>query len=171
MRLTFPRLPFVPDLLRRSRSGGDFGEVTRHAAEVDPAVVGMTRDGVEHIWEGVVGVYHSGVHPAIQLCVRRHGHVVLNRAIGHARGNGPQDPPDAEKVPATTETPFCVYSASKAITAAVVDMLHERGLLDIDERVCAHIPEFGSHGKDPITAAQVLAHRAGVPNHPPDSAW
>ena len=55
------------------------------------------------------------------------GHVLLDRSIGHARGNGPQDPPTAEKVDATPDTPFCVYSTSKAVTALVVHMLDERG--------------------------------------------
>ena len=31
------------------------------------------------------------MHPAIQLCIRRHGRVVLNRAIGHGWGNAPTD--------------------------------------------------------------------------------
>jgi CubicO group peptidase (beta-lactamase class C family) len=117
---------------------------------------------------GIIGsdpeVIAAAQRDLAELGVTRIG---VDRVRPFGRG-GLQDPPDAEKVPATTETPFCVYSASKAITAAVVHMLHERGLLDIDERVCAHIPEFGSHGKDAITVAQVLAHRAGVPNHPPE---
>ena len=53
----------------------------------------------------VRALYGTGVHPALQLCVRRHGVVVLNRAIGHARGNAPQDPPDAPKLSVSTETP------------------------------------------------------------------
>ena len=40
------------------------------------------------------------MHPAIQLCLRHNGKVVLNRAIGHGWGNAPTDPPDAEKVAA-----------------------------------------------------------------------
>lgn len=164
-RVRLPRLPLLPDVLRRSRIAGDTAAVTSRAAEVDPADVGMTREGVERIWDGVVGVYRGGVHPAIQLCVRWEGHVVLDRAIGHASGNGPRDPADAVKVLATTETPFCVFSASKAITATVVHLLDERRLLHIDDRVCEYIPEFAKHG---ITIAQVLSHRAGVPNHPPE---
>lgn len=168
MRFRLPRLPLVPDVLRRSRIAADTAAVTSRADEVDPAGVGMTREGVERIWDGVVGVYRGGVHPAIQLCVRREGQVVLDRAIGHASGNGPRDPADAVKVPATTETPFCVFSASKAITATVVHLLDERRLLHIDDRVCEYVPEFAKHGKDAITIAQVLSHRAGVPNHPPE---
>ena len=45
-------------------------------------------------------------------------------------------------------------------------MLHERGLLDISDRVCRHIPGYDRYGKGEITIGQVLAHRAGVPNFP-----
>jgi len=84
------------------------------------------------------------VHPALQLCVRRHGEVVLDRAIGHARGNGPDDDRDSEKVLVTTDTPFCVFSASKAMTAMVVHKLHERGLLDVNDTVAEYIPEYAA---------------------------
>src|SRR5205823_7554561 len=92
-----------------------------------------------------------------------------DRAIGHASGNGPGDRPGAPKVLATPDTPFCIFSASKAITAMVVHLLDQRGLIHIDDRVCEYIPEFAKHGKDAITIAHVLSHRAGVPNIPRDA--
>ena len=49
---------------------------------------------------------------------------------------------------------------------AVGRFLHERGALDINRRVCEYIPGYEQHGKDEITVAHVLAHRAGVPNLP-----
>ena len=88
---------------------------------------------------------------------------MLNRAIGHAHGNGPDDPPDAERVPVGTDTPFCVYSAAKAITTTVVHMLVERGHFSLDDRVCDYLPEYTSHGKDRTTIRHVLTHSAGVP--------
>ena len=91
----------------------DLDSVTTIAAEVDPADVGLTTDGVERIWESARSLYRSGIHPALTLCVRREGAVVLDRAIGHARGNGPKDPREAEKVLATPETPICIFSATK----------------------------------------------------------
>jgi CubicO group peptidase (beta-lactamase class C family) len=92
--------------------------------------------------------------------------VVLNRAIGHARGNGPKDHDEADKVKATPATPFVIYSGAKAVTAFVVHMLDERSALDIDRPVAHYIPEYDCHGKGEITIAHVLAHRAGVPNLP-----
>ncbi len=124
---------------------------------------GVDAASIERIWEAVRHWYRAGMHPAIQLCLRRDGAVVLNRAIGHGWGNGPCDLPDAEKVTATTETPFCVYSAAKAVTTTVVHMLVERGSFSLDDRVCDYLPEYTSHGKDRTTIRHVITHSAGVP--------
>jgi len=123
---------------------------------IDPA-------SVERIWRAAQHWYQAGMHPAIQLCLRHNGRVVLNRAIGHGWGNGPADPPDAEKVAVTTETPFCVYSAAKAISTTVVHMLVERGYFSLDDRVCDYLPDYTSHGKDRTTIRHVMTHSAGIP--------
>jgi CubicO group peptidase (beta-lactamase class C family) len=163
---TVPRLPLVPDPLRRIHVRRDLVSITTTGPEADPAAVGLDSKSVEKIWRAARDLYRSGVHPALQLCLRRHGEVVVDRAIGHARGNGPSDGRDSERVLATPDTPFCVFSASKAVTAMVVHKLYERGLLDISDRVAQHIPEYGVHGKESTTIAHVLAHRAGVPTLP-----
>lgn len=118
---------------------------------------------VERIWQAARHWYQAGMHPAIQLCIRRNGKVVLNRAIGHGWGNAPTDEPDAEKIPVTTDTPFCVYSAAKGIAATVVHMLVDRGVFALDDRVCEYIPSYTSHGKEKTTIRHVLTHSAGVP--------
>jgi CubicO group peptidase (beta-lactamase class C family) len=159
---TLPRIPGLPDPLRRIRLPEDFDAVTAVGAEEDPASVGMTAEAVDKVWEGALDLYRSGVHPAVQVCLRRHGEVVLNRAIGHARGNGPNDPPGAEKVMATPETPFLIYSGSKGVTAFVVHLMAERGALDIDDPVAKYIPAYAANDKGDITIGHVLAHRAGV---------
>ncbi len=161
-----PRLPLVPDPLRRIRVPRDLEAVTAVGAEVDPSEAGMKRESVEQIWSDAVTWYRSGVHPAMQVCVRRHGHVVLDRAIGHAHGNGPGDSPDVAKVPVATDTPFCVYSASKAIIAFVVHGLIEQGLVGLNQPVADYIPGYGINNKQAITVGHVLSHRAGVPNMP-----
>jgi CubicO group peptidase (beta-lactamase class C family) len=144
----------------RIRVPADLDAVTAIAAEdhseVDPAAI-------ERIWGAVRHWYQAGMHPAIQLCLRHNGKVVLNRAIGHGWGNAPTDPPDAEKIPVETDTPFCVYSTAKAITATVVHMLVERGQFSLDDRVCDYLPDYTSHGKDRTTIRHVLTHSAGVP--------
>jgi CubicO group peptidase (beta-lactamase class C family) len=150
------RIRFLPD---------DLAEVTtaRTEREVDPRSVQLAADAPSSIWRAVERLYATGLYPAIALCLRRHGEVVLDRAIGHARGNAPFDPAGTRLVPATPETPYCLFSASKAVTAMVVHMLDDRGALHIGDRVVEYIPEFAPHGKDKVTIRHLLAHRAGIP--------
>jgi CubicO group peptidase (beta-lactamase class C family) len=161
-----PRLPRKLDPVKRCRVPEDLESVTSVAAEDDPAETGVDAEAVERIWDAARRLYGTGIHPGIQLCVRRHGRIVLDRSIGHARGNGPDDDQEAEKVALSPATPFCIFSASKSVTAMVAHLLDQQGLVHIDDRVAEYIPEFAQHGKDRITINHVLAHRAGVPNVP-----
>lgn len=118
---------------------------------------------MERIWQAVRHWYSAGMQPAIQLCLRRDGRIVLDRAIGHSWGNGPTDPPGNKKIVVSTATPFCVYSAAKAITTTVALMLVERGHFSLDDRVCEYLPGYASHGKGRTTIRHVMTHSAGVP--------
>ena len=131
--------------------------------EVEPADAGMSEKGVEAIWSAVEDLYRTGIHPAISFCLRRRGKVVLKRAIGHTRGNGPDDEPDIEKIPVTPDTPICLFSASKAVTAMLIHLLVERGKINMMAPVSHYIPEFIAHGKEDITIFHILSHRGGIP--------
>ncbi len=124
---------------------------------------GLSPAAVERIWDAIRHWYAAGLQPAVQVCLRHDGRVVLNRAIGHAWGNGPTDSPDAEPIPVTVATPYCVYSAAKAITTTVVHMLVERGAFSLDDRVCDYLPNYTGHGKERTTIRHVMTHSAGVP--------
>jgi CubicO group peptidase (beta-lactamase class C family) len=145
----------------------DLDDVTTIAwkEEADPAAAGMTRAGVDAIWEAAERLYATGMHPGMSLVLRRHGHVVLKRAIGHAQGNGPSD--HAKRpVPMTPDTPVCIYSASKAMAAMTVHLLSERGALSLLDPVSHYVPAFGRNGKRDITIYQLLCHKAGIPTIP-----
>jgi CubicO group peptidase (beta-lactamase class C family) len=158
----------LPSLVTRSPVPRDLAAVTavNRDAEVEPRAVDVAPEGVEQIWRAVERLYASGIHPAIQLCLRRHGDVLIDRAIGYAAGNGPADQRRAEKIPATPATPFNIFSASKAVTAMLIHLLDQRRLVHLNDPVCEYIPEFAAHGKDRITIQHVLTHRAGIPNLP-----
>jgi CubicO group peptidase (beta-lactamase class C family) len=167
--LHLPRLPGVPDVFHRVRVPDDIEAATTRGEEAEAEAAGLDQRTVEHIWDGAVDLYRSGVHPGLQLCLRREGKVVLDRSIGHARGNGPNDAEDAPKVLMTPDTPACIYSASKAVTAMVVHLLDERRQLHIGDRVSEYIPEYAQKGKEGTTIAHVLAHRAGVASMPEEA--
>ena len=115
------------------------------------------------IWHAMERLYQSGAYPGLAFCIRRHGHIVFNRALGHARGNGPQEPPSAPQQLLTPDSPICLFSASKAVTAVLAHLLAEEGGIDLDKPVAHYIPEFAAAGKSGTTIAQVLAHRGGFP--------
>ena len=138
MRSSAPRrhTPRIRGPLRRLTVPRDLAPlISRADTEVDPGSVGITAAGVERIWSGVEHLYRTAVYPAITVCVRRHGAVVLDRAIGWAQLG-------AAPIAATPQTPFCIFSSSKAITATVVHALDERGVLHVGDRVSDYLPEF-----------------------------
>ena len=132
------------------------------AEEADPASVGMSPEGVAAIWRAAESMYATGMQPGISLVIRRHGRIVIKRAIGHARGNGPGDEDEAA-VPMRPDTPVCLYSASKAVAAMTVHLLSERKALSLLDPVSHYVPEFGQNGKRDITIYQLLCHKAGIP--------
>ncbi|MBC7173321.1 MAG: beta-lactamase family protein, partial [Polyangiaceae bacterium] len=129
----------------------------------------MTREDVDAIWASVVRYYRMGLHPSIALCIRHRGEIIIDRAIGHTCGNSPGDGPETPRVKATPDTLFSFFSGSKAITAMLIHLLHERELLHVDEPVAAFIPEFARRRKARITIKDVLTHRAGIPAAPAES--
>jgi CubicO group peptidase (beta-lactamase class C family) len=167
-------LQFVPAPLRRrvleaAEVPPDLASVTTIASaeEQPPAAAGMKRTDVAAIWDAVERLYASGMHPGISMVLRRHGRIVLKRAIGHARGNGPGDAGETP-VRMTPETPVCLFSASKAMAAMPLHLLSERKELSLLDPVSHYLPQFGRNGKRDITVYQLLCHKAGIPTIPTD---
>ncbi len=137
---------------------------SRHTeAEADARVAALDRADVEAIWSSVRYLYASGMHPSIGLCLRRRGHIVLERAIGHLYGNSPEDPADAPKQRIRHDSMFNLFSAAKCVTAMMAHLLEDQRLLHLDDPVAEYFPEFGQNGKHNVTVRQILTHRAGVP--------
>lgn len=131
--------------------------------EARPEEAGLSPRSVIAVWRAVEDIYRSGAYPGVAFCLRRRGAMVLNRNLGHACGNGPEDDPDAERVPLALDTPICLFSASKAVTAILVHKLAEEGGIDLDAPVARYVPEFAAEGKADTTIAEVLSHRGGFP--------
>jgi CubicO group peptidase (beta-lactamase class C family) len=158
--------------LERARGRGlcrlptDLASVTHVGREESLEGTGVGPLAIDGIWRAAEAFYRTGVTPGLQLCIRRRGRIVLNRSLGHARGNAPDDPDTAERVPFTPDTPMNVFSSAKLVTAMVIHKLDELGTLHLEDRVSDYIPEFARHGKQWITLRHILAHRAGIPNLP-----
>lgn len=70
---------------------------------------------------------------------------------------------DPEGRPWESDTMAMSFSTSKGIVSTLLHILHDRALLDYDDPVAKHWPEFGQNGKARITIRDVLTHRAGLP--------
>jgi D-alanyl-D-alanine carboxypeptidase len=78
------------------------------------------------------------------------------------------------KVPMTEATPFYVASTTKLFTATTIMMLHEKGLIQLNDPIAKYLPEQVIHGiqiyqghdySHEITVEQLLAHTSGIPDY------
>jgi CubicO group peptidase (beta-lactamase class C family) len=60
------------------------------------------------------------------------------------------------------DTMALTYSTTKGATAMCANRLAEQGLLDVEAPVVRYWPEFAQSGKETVTVADLLAHRAGL---------
>ena len=89
------------------------------------------------------------------ILVAREGDVVLSKGYGLADR--------AASTPNDAQTRYRIGSVTKPMTAMMVLMLQERGLLDLDDPICEYVdrcPDAWSN----ITVEQLLSHTAGVAN-------
>ncbi len=150
-------------LWRRVKHRFDPDQVTTISPREEPAEAGdLSPETIEAIWSSVQSYYRLGLQPGMSLSLRRRGKVVLERSIGHSRGNGPADPDDAPLVPTTPDSLFNLFSGSKSITGMLALKACEMGCVDLDEPVVTYLPELKGKDRDTITLRQVLSHRAGL---------
>lgn len=82
-----------------------------------------------------------------QLAIYHRGELVLSHSVGeHLAGDGLT----------------CVFSCTKGMSALVVALLVQDGLIDPQAPMTTYWPEFGASGKSKLTVAEVLSHQAGV---------
>lgn len=111
-------------------------------AEALPGAAAALRDGMAR-----------GLHAGAQLYVSLGGRMVADFALGEARPG----------VAMTSDTLVPWLSAGKPLTAVALARLWERGLLDIDDPVAKHLPEYAAGGKHRTTLRHLLTHTSGVP--------
>ena len=96
--------------------------------------------------------------------------VVVDGEVVLCEGFGTRDLASGD--PVTADTHFPIASDTKAFTAAMVCVLADEGLVDLDAPVREVIPWFEMH--DPhatalVTPRDLLSHRTGLPRH--DFVW
>ncbi len=62
----------------------------------------------------------------------------------------------------TPDTLVNIFSSGKSMEAIALASLHGRGLLDYEKRIADYWPEFGQHGKEDLTVADLMRHEGGL---------
>jgi CubicO group peptidase (beta-lactamase class C family) len=96
-------------------------------------------------------VVESGGGAAV--CVYHEGRPVVDAWTGVT---------DTAGSPWQADTLAVSYSTTKGVTSTALHLCADRHLLDYDDRIADHWPEFAQNGKDAITVRQVLCHEAGL---------
>lgn len=91
------------------------------------------------------------------VLVVENGKIVYKNAFGMA--NREWD------IPNTTDTKFMIGSVSKPITAILVLIQVQKGLISLDKTILDYIPEFSKKNGSRITIRQLLGHASGMPNY------
>ena len=116
----------------------------------DAAANGLDEDKLEALALRARREVDEGILPATQIAIARNGRLLWQRSFGAA-----QD-----------DSLFCVFSATKGVTAAGIWLLLQAGELDLETKAASLVPEFASNGKDVITLKHLLTHTAGFPHAP-----
>ena len=148
-----------------------------------PEDVGLSSAALARIAPAMKAYTDSGRLPGIVMAVARHGKLVHLESVGVM---------DIEQgTPMRTDAVFRLYSMTKAVTAAAVAQLIERGKIRLDDPVSRFIPAFaqvqvyvgGPAGSPmrraparPITITHLLTHTSGLTygafgNTPVDSIY
>jgi CubicO group peptidase (beta-lactamase class C family) len=94
----------------------------------------------------------AGLHTAAQVFVSLAGTTLADFGYGPAR-------PERAMAP---DSIVIWLSSSKPVTVVALAQLWEDGLLDLDDPVARHVPEFAHAGKERVTLRHLLTHTAGL---------
>ncbi|MCX4915244.1 serine hydrolase domain-containing protein [Streptomyces sp. NBC_00687] len=118
-------------------------------------VNGTVAEGFEPVREAFARNFAALGDRGAAVSVYRDGHRVVDLWAGTRDVDGTE--------PWQHGTAQIVRSATKGVAAAVVLLLAQRGLLDLDAPVASHWPAYKARGKEHTRVRHLLAHRAGVP--------
>ena len=115
-------------------------------------ISGFVKPGWEAVRAAFEENYKVGFELGSQLCIYSGTEVVVD-LWGKSS--------DQKQYSATTLQN--IFSCGKNMEAICIAVMVDRGLLSYEDLVSKYWPEFGQHGKDSITIADVLRHEGGVP--------
>jgi CubicO group peptidase (beta-lactamase class C family) len=91
------------------------------------------------------------------VLVAENGKVIYKAAFGKANRDW--------NIPNTTDTKFMIGSVSKPITAMLMLLQVQKGLVSLDKTIADYLPVFSGKPAAQIAIRQLLSHASGMPNY------
>lgn len=91
------------------------------------------------------------------VLVAENGKVIYKDAFGPANREW--------NIPNKTDTKFMIGSVSKPLTAVLVLLQVQKGLINLDNTIENYLPEFKNKPAAAVTIRQLLTHTSGIPNY------
>jgi CubicO group peptidase (beta-lactamase class C family) len=101
--------------------------------------------------------------PGMAIAIIRGDEVIYSKGLGVKKLG--------ESVPVTENTIFQIGSTSKAFTATLVAMLVDEGLVDWEDRVIDHLPDFAMYDPEvtqDFRVKDLMSQRSGMPGYSGD---
>ena len=115
---------------------------------------GWTAPGFEEVREAFQGNFDQGLEAGAAFGAYHRGELVVDLwgGVADTRTGRPWE----------QDTLVLVYSTTKGITAMCANRLVQQGAIDVEAPVATYWPEFAQAGKEQVTVADLLSHRAGL---------
>ena len=105
----------------------------------------------------IMSTYHKYNMFDGAVLVAENGKIIFKDAYGLANREW--------NIPNTPETKFMIGSVSKPITATLILILVQKGLIDLDKSLDEYLIEFKEKPAAKVTVKQLLSHSSGMPNY------
>lgn len=107
--------------------------------------------------DDVMKTYHRYNMFDGSVLVAEQGKVIYKAAFGLANREW--------NIANTTDTKFMIGSVSKPLTALLMLVQVQKGLISLDKTISDYLPEFSKKHGSRITIRQLLSHSSGMPNY------
>jgi CubicO group peptidase (beta-lactamase class C family) len=106
---------------------------------------------------GIMNTYHNYNMFDGAVLVAENGKIVYKGAFGLANREW--------NIPNKTDTKFMIGSVSKPLTATLMLIQVQKGLISLNKTIADYLPEFKGKPAAGITIKQLLSHTSGMPNY------
>lgn len=135
-------------------TGLRFEEIQRLSYSI-PEAVGMDGKTLQQIDKIVFESISIGSTPGAHILIAKDNKVVFEKSYGYLSYD--------EKIPVSENTIYDLASITKvAATTQAMMHLYEKGMIDLDKKASAYLPELKKSNKKDIIIKDILTHQSGL---------